>query len=121
MYLIDEMLSPLITPFILYFQLRNRSGQVIDFLRNFTIDVSGTCKRVCACAAERDVLKCVCVCVCATFVSLGVGDVCSFAEMDVRKHGHPDVSATGGFSFLSSQSTSVSFFSSSPASGKCRQ
>ena len=48
MYLVDEMLSPLITPFVLYFQLRNRSGQVIDFLRNFTIDVSGMWKCVSA-------------------------------------------------------------------------
>lgn len=59
-YLIDELLSPLVTPFILYFTLRNKSQDIIDFLRNFTIDVSG------------------------------VGDVCSFAEMNLRKHGHSE-------------------------------
>lgn len=57
----DELLSPLITPFILYFKLRHKASDIIDFLRNFTIDVSG------------------------------VGDVCSFAEMNVRKHGNPEV------------------------------
>ena len=30
----------------------------------------------------------------------GVGDVCSFAEMDVRKHGHPDVSNCCFFFFV---------------------
>lgn len=40
-YLIDELLSPLITPFVLYFSLRNKSQDIIDFLRNFTIEVSG--------------------------------------------------------------------------------
>ena len=33
--------------------------EIVDFFRNFTVDV------------------------------VGVGDVCSFAQMDVRKHGHP--------------------------------
>jgi autophagy-related protein 9 len=59
-YVVDELLSPIITPFILYFSLRNKSFDIIEFLRNFTIDVSG------------------------------VGDVCSFAEMNLRKHGHPE-------------------------------
>ena len=61
MYVVDELLSPLITPFILYFHLRHKAADIVDFLRNFTIDVSG------------------------------VGDVCSFAEMNVRKHGNPEV------------------------------
>ena len=56
----DELLSPIVTPFVLYFSLLNKAGDIIDFLRNFTIDVSG------------------------------VGDVCSFAEMNVRKHGNPE-------------------------------
>ena len=61
MYIVDELLSPLVTPFILYFSLRDRAPQIVDFLRNFTIDVSG------------------------------VGDVCSFAEMNVKKHGNSEV------------------------------
>ncbi len=61
MAIVDEILSPLLTPFILYFTLRDKAGTIVDFLRNFTIEVSG------------------------------VGDVCSFAEMNVRKHGSPEV------------------------------
>jgi autophagy-related protein 9 len=60
MNLFDELLSPLVTPFILYFSLRPKAPEIVDFLRSFTIEVSG------------------------------VGDVCSFAEMNVRKHGHPE-------------------------------
>ncbi|XP_022242594.1 autophagy-related protein 9A-like [Limulus polyphemus] len=58
-YLIEELLSPIITPFILCFYLRHRAMDIVDFYRNFTVDV------------------------------VGVGDVCSFAQMDVRRHGHP--------------------------------
>ena len=65
MNLFDELLSPLITPFILYFSLRPKAEEIVDFLRSFTIDVSG------------------------------VGDVCSFAEMNVRKHGQPEWLAAG--------------------------
>merc|ERR1712203_145984 len=41
------------------FGLSHRTQEIVDFFRNFTVDV------------------------------VGVGDVCSFAQMDVRKHGHP--------------------------------
>ncbi|XP_034935607.1 autophagy-related protein 9A isoform X2 [Chelonus insularis] len=58
-HLLEELLSPLLTPFILCFRMRNRALDIVDFYRNFTIEVTG------------------------------VGDVCSFAQMDVRKHGHP--------------------------------
>lgn len=58
-HLLEELLSPLLTPFILCFYMRQRSLDIVDFYRNFTIEVTG------------------------------VGDVCSFAQMDVRKHGHP--------------------------------
>ncbi|KAK7479311.1 hypothetical protein BaRGS_00029481 [Batillaria attramentaria] len=57
-YIIEELLSPLVTPFILIFSLRPRSLALIDFFRRFTVDV------------------------------IGVGDVCSFAQMDVKKHGN---------------------------------
>ncbi|CAF4357498.1 unnamed protein product, partial [Adineta steineri] len=56
-YFLEELLSAFVTPLILCFQLRRKSLQIIDFLRNFTVDVQG------------------------------VGDVCSFAQLDVAKHG----------------------------------
>lgn len=58
-YLLEELLSPITTPFILIFWLRPRASKIVDFLRNFTVDV------------------------------VGVGDVCSFAQMDTRRHGNP--------------------------------
>ncbi|CAF0900705.1 unnamed protein product [Rotaria sp. Silwood1] len=56
-YFLEELVSAFVTPLVLCFQLRRKSLQIIDFLRNFTIDVQG------------------------------VGDVCSFAQLDVAKHG----------------------------------
>lgn len=58
-HLLEELLSPLLTPIILCFHMRQRALDIVDFYRNFTIEVTG------------------------------VGDVCSFAQMDVRKHGNP--------------------------------
>jgi autophagy-related protein 9 len=58
-YLLEELLSPVVTPFILCFHLRSKSLDIVDFYRNFTVEV------------------------------VGVGDVCSFAQMDVRHHGNP--------------------------------
>ncbi|TRY59078.1 hypothetical protein DNTS_008393 [Danionella cerebrum] len=58
-FILEELLSPVVTPFILIFCLRRKSLEIIDFFRNFTVDV------------------------------VGVGDTCSFAQMDVRQHGHP--------------------------------
>lgn len=53
-------MSPLLTPFILLFWLRPRASKIVDFLRNFTVEV------------------------------VGVGDVCSFSQMDTRRHGNPN-------------------------------
>ncbi|KAH9496887.1 Autophagy- protein 9A [Bulinus truncatus] len=58
-YIIEELLSPLFTPFWLFFLLRPKSQQIVDFFRCFTVEVAG------------------------------VGDVCSFAQMDIKKHGNP--------------------------------
>ncbi|XP_076756941.1 autophagy-related protein 9 [Xylocopa sonorina] len=58
-HLLEELISPLLTPFVLCFRMRQRALDIVDFYRNFTIEVTG------------------------------VGDVCSFAQMDVRKHGNP--------------------------------
>jgi len=57
----EELLSPIVTPFILCFRLRHKAADIIDFYHKFTVDVTG------------------------------VGDVCSFAQMDVQKHGNPQV------------------------------
>lgn len=46
---------------ILIICLRPKSLDIVDFFRNFTVEV------------------------------VGVGDTCSFAQMDVRQHGHPAV------------------------------
>ncbi len=59
-YAAQELLSPLVTPFVLYFSLRPRAAAVVDFFKNFTVEVQG------------------------------VGDVCSFAQMDIRRHGDTD-------------------------------
>lgn len=59
-FVIQELVSPIITPFLLCFNLRYKSLDIVDFFRNFTVDV------------------------------VGVGDVCSFAQMDVKRHGNPE-------------------------------
>ncbi|GAB0087793.1 Autophagy-related protein 9 [Sergentomyia squamirostris] len=59
-FLLNELFSPLTTPFVLMFFLRPRALDIVDFFRNFTVSV------------------------------VGVGDVCSFAQMDIRRHGNPD-------------------------------
>jgi len=64
--LVEELLSPIITPFVLLFMLRPRANSIVDFFRNFTVDV------------------------------VGVGDVCSFAQLDVRRHGNPNWQQTTG-------------------------
>lgn len=59
-YLLSELLSPITTPFIMLFYIRPKALDYVDFFRNFTVSV------------------------------VGVGDVCSFAQMDVRKHGNSE-------------------------------
>lgn len=58
--LLEELISPIITPYVLWRYIYPRALDIVDFYRNFTVSV------------------------------VGVGDVCSFAQMDVRKHGNPD-------------------------------
>uniref|UniRef100_A0A0K2TJ06 Autophagy-related protein 9 n=1 Tax=Lepeophtheirus salmonis TaxID=72036 RepID=A0A0K2TJ06_LEPSM len=58
-FLLQEIISPVLTPFILIFYLRPRAPAIVDFFRSFTVSVTG------------------------------VGDVCSFAQMDCRRHGDP--------------------------------
>lgn len=49
------------TPFLLLFALRAKALDIIDFFRNFSVEV------------------------------VGVGDICSFAQLDIRNHGNPQV------------------------------
>ncbi|KAL6105451.1 atg9a [Pungitius sinensis] len=58
-FILEELISPVVTPIILIFCLRRKALEIIDFFRNFTVEV------------------------------VGVGDTCSFAQMDIRQHGHP--------------------------------
>ena len=58
-YLAQELLSPIVTPIVLYFCVRPKAADIVEFFRNFTVNVEN------------------------------VGDVCSFAQMDVRRHGNP--------------------------------
>ncbi|XP_072184564.1 autophagy-related protein 9B isoform X1 [Excalfactoria chinensis] len=58
-FIAEELLSPILTPLILIFALPPRALDIVDFFRNFTVEVTG------------------------------VGDVCSFAQLDVRRHGNP--------------------------------
>lgn len=58
--LLEELISPVITPYVLWRHIHPRMLDIVDFYRNFTVSV------------------------------IGVGDVCSFAQMDVRKHGNPE-------------------------------
>ncbi|KAF5300763.1 hypothetical protein FQA39_LY11008 [Lamprigera yunnana] len=62
--LFEELLSPVLTPYILWKHIYPRTIDIVDFFRNFTVSV------------------------------VGVGDVCSFAQMDVRKHGDPEWQGT---------------------------
>ncbi|XP_077978282.1 autophagy-related protein 9A-like [Glandiceps talaboti] len=62
---LEELLSPLLTPYMLCFKLRHKALDIVDFYHNFTVDV------------------------------VGVGDVCSFAQMNVRKHGNPQWMSDG--------------------------
>ncbi|XP_028832592.1 autophagy-related protein 9B [Denticeps clupeoides] len=64
-FILEELLSPIITPFVLIFLFRNKSLEIIDFFRNFTVEV------------------------------VGVGDICSFAQMDIRRHGNPQWMSEG--------------------------
>ncbi|XP_061441728.1 autophagy-related protein 9B [Rhineura floridana] len=58
-FILEELLSPIVTPFLLIFALRAKALDIVDFFRNFSVEV------------------------------VGVGDICSFAQLDIRNHGNP--------------------------------
>lgn len=58
--LLEEFFSPILVPYFLLRYIYPRTLDFVDFFRNFTVSV------------------------------VGVGDVCSFAQMDIKKHGNPD-------------------------------
>jgi autophagy-related protein 9 len=57
--LLEDLLSTLATPYIMIRHLRSRSTEIVDFFRNYTIEV------------------------------LGTGDVCAFAMMNIKENGNP--------------------------------
>ncbi|KAJ6225156.1 hypothetical protein RDWZM_003701 [Blomia tropicalis] len=56
--IIEELLSPIITPFILIRHLRARSLEIVDFFRVYTLDLAD------------------------------IGDVCSFSQFNFQQNGH---------------------------------
>uniref|UniRef100_A0A915JM73 Autophagy-related protein 9 n=1 Tax=Romanomermis culicivorax TaxID=13658 RepID=A0A915JM73_ROMCU len=56
-FVLEELFSPVLTPFILLFWLKPKCREFLEFFRRFTIEVPS------------------------------LGDVCSFAMLDIRKHG----------------------------------
>ncbi|VDD92111.1 unnamed protein product [Enterobius vermicularis] len=56
-FILEELISPLLTPFILLLWLRPRAEEFVKFFNHFTVSIEG------------------------------LGDVCSFAQMDIFKHG----------------------------------
>ena len=54
-YIIEEVLSPIVTPYVLIFKLRYRAHEIIDFFRQNTTDIQG------------------------------VGDVCKLAQLDLKQ------------------------------------
>lgn len=66
--LLEDVLSPILTPYLMWRWVYPRALDIVDFFRSFTVSV------------------------------VGVGDVCSFAQMDIKKHGNPDwQQATGTY------------------------
>ena len=57
--IIEELLSPIVSPYILYKHMSNKSFDIVDFFRNCTIEIPS------------------------------IGDVCSFAMMNIEKNGNP--------------------------------
>lgn len=61
---LEELISPIVTPYILIRHMRSRSLEIIDFFHNYTVEVAGT------------------------------GDVCTFAMMNIKEHGNPQWKAS---------------------------
>lgn len=57
--LLEDLLSTLATPYIMIRHLRSRSLEIVDFFRNYTVEI------------------------------LGTGDVCVFSMMNIEKNGNP--------------------------------
>lgn len=56
---LEDLFSATLTPFLLFFVVPNHTLDIVDFLRNYTVELKD------------------------------LGDVCSFAELDIRRHGDP--------------------------------
>lgn len=56
---LEELISPIIAPYILVKHVRSRSLDIVDFFRNYSVEVAGT------------------------------GDVCTFAMLNIKENGNP--------------------------------
>uniref|UniRef100_A0A0N4ZZ61 Autophagy-related protein 9 n=1 Tax=Parastrongyloides trichosuri TaxID=131310 RepID=A0A0N4ZZ61_PARTI len=61
LYILEELLSPILTPIILLLYIKPRSKEIVQFFHLYTVNLDG------------------------------IGDVCSFSEMNVEKHGDTDI------------------------------
>jgi len=59
--ILEELISPIVSPYILYRHMSNKSYDIVDFFRNCTIEIPS------------------------------IGDVCSFAMMNIEKNGDPSL------------------------------
>ena len=59
--ILEELLSPIVSPYILYRHMSSKSYDIVDFFRNCTIEIPS------------------------------IGDVCSFAMMNIEKNGNPSL------------------------------
>ena len=68
---LEEILSPILTPLIMIFYVPHHCLDIVDFMRNFTVEL------------------------------VGVGDVCSLALFDIPRHGDPEWYPSDGATPLS--------------------
>uniref|UniRef100_A0A913HSE9 Autophagy-related protein 9 n=1 Tax=Strongyloides stercoralis TaxID=6248 RepID=A0A913HSE9_STRER len=61
LYIFEELLSPILTPIILLLYIKPRTKEIIQFFHLYTVNLDG------------------------------IGDVCSFSEMNIEKHGDGDI------------------------------
>uniref|UniRef100_A0A0N5BKE0 Autophagy-related protein 9 n=1 Tax=Strongyloides papillosus TaxID=174720 RepID=A0A0N5BKE0_STREA len=60
-YIFEELLSPILTPLILLLYVKPRTKEIVQFFHLYTVNLDG------------------------------IGDVCSFSEMNIEKHGDQDI------------------------------
>ncbi|CEF64017.1 Autophagy-related protein 9 family-containing protein [Strongyloides ratti] len=61
LYIFEELLSPILTPIVLLLYIKPRTKEIVQFFHLYTVNLDG------------------------------IGDVCSFSEMNIEKHGDGDI------------------------------